>query len=81
MSADFDKFKFWLETEIVVFAAGLVANIIYLFIRSFVIQKLTLNVRNMKTDANSDYLDAQSFMVSVFLTFMVPVCVFSYIQY
>lgn len=79
MSAEYDKFKFWLETEIVVFAAGLVANIIYLFIRSFVIQKITLKVKNMKTDINTDYLEAQSFMVSIFLTFVVPMCVFYYI--
>lgn len=37
MSADYDTFKFWLQTEIVVFACGIAANVVYLFVRAFVI--------------------------------------------
>lgn len=42
---------------------------------------MTLKVKNMKTDINTDYLEAQSFMVSIFLTFVVPMSVFFFIDY
>lgn len=35
MSMHYDQYKHWLQTELLVFAAGIFANIIFLFIRSF----------------------------------------------
>lgn len=48
MAPNYDEFRFWLEVEVLVFAAGIASNVIYLFVRSFVQQKITLRVTQMK---------------------------------
>lgn len=80
MAPNYDEFRFWLEVEVLVFAAGIASNVIYLFVRSFVQQKITLRVTQMKQDVNTDYLESQSFMLCIFLTFVVPACVLFYIE-
>jgi len=45
VSREFDIFKYWLMCEIVVFAAGIFGYFVFLLIRSFVTQKMTLRVQ------------------------------------
>lgn len=80
MAPNYDEFKFWLEVEVLVFAAGIASNVIYLFVRSFVPEKICLRITNMKQDSNWDYLECQSFMLCILLTFVVPACVLFYIE-
>jgi hypothetical protein len=80
MSTQYDQFKYWLFIEIIVFASSICSNCIYLLIRSFFIQKITLSVSNLKDNINTDFLEAQVFMLSIFLTFIVPVAVLTFIK-
>jgi len=80
MSTQYDQFKYWLFIEIIVFASSICSNCIYLLIRSFFIQKITLSINNLKDNINTDFLEAQVFMLSIFLTFIVPVAVLTFIK-
>jgi hypothetical protein len=44
LSREFDIFKYWLLCEVVVFATCIFAYTTFLFIRSFIIQKITLRI-------------------------------------
>jgi len=80
LSREFDIFKYWLMCEVVVFAAGIFGYFLFLLIRSFVIQKITLKVPNLLEGAKTDYLESQAIMGGIFVTFVVPAGVLLYIN-
>lgn len=72
MTQDYHEFEKWLEIELVVFGGTIFANMIFLFIRSFFIQSLVIEVESLMHSAESDYLDSQTVMLGIFITFVVP---------
>jgi hypothetical protein len=80
LSREFDIFKYWLMCEIVVFAAGIFGYFLFLLIRSFVMQKISLKVNNLLEGAKTDYLESQAIMGGIYVTFVVPAGVLLYIN-
>ena len=58
MTHQYDQFDKWLNVELIVFTGGIIANVIFLFMRSFIIQKFTIDQRNLMLSENSDYLES-----------------------
>lgn len=81
MSPDYVEFINWLKIEVVVFASGLVSNILFLFLRSLVIQRITLNVTNLFTGADTDFLESQIILCGLIATCVVPAGLLSFIRY
>jgi len=81
MTPEFDVFDYWLQIEVVVFATGLLANITFLFVRSFVCQKITLTIGQLMLNENTDYLESQQILGGIYITFFVPAGVLLYIKY
>lgn len=75
-----DIFKGWLQIELVVFSGGILANMIFLLIRSFVPQKLVLRIENLMHSASTDYLESQQVLLGMFVTFFVPAFYLTYIK-
>ena len=80
LSREFDIFKYWLMCEIVVFAASIFGYFLFLLFRSFIIQKITIKVSNLLEGAKTDYLESQSIMGGIYVTFVVPAGVLLYIN-
>jgi hypothetical protein len=47
MSPEYNEFANWLKTEVVVFASGLVSNILFLFLRAMAMQRIFLTLDNL----------------------------------
>ena len=47
MTYEYDQYAMWLTVELVVFTGGIIANVIFLFIRAFIIQKITMSQTNL----------------------------------
>lgn len=58
LSREFDIFKYWLLCEVFVFATCIFAYTTFLFIRSFIIQKITLTISELLQGAKTDYLES-----------------------
>lgn len=72
MSPEYQKFVYWMYIEIVVFAAGTIINMAFLFIRSLFKEKITIVQANMNHNLNTDYLECQALITGMFITFSVP---------
>lgn len=71
MSVQYDQFKHWLQAELLVFASGIMANIIFLFARVFLPERIQVNETNFMKGEQTDYLEAQSVMLGLFATFVI----------
>jgi len=78
MSAEFTSFNLWLQTEVAIFAFGLLSNMLFLFIRSFVTNKKKFH-EDMKFGIRTDFLEAQQELGNYFVDFFVPAGVLWYI--
>ena len=68
MTLQYKQFNEWLQIEVVVFTACLFGNILFLLLRAFVKEKVTLTIPSQLIDHNSDYLDSQQIMTGMFVT-------------
>jgi hypothetical protein len=80
MTQGYEQFEKWLQIELVVFGGTILAKMIFLFIRSFFIQKLVINAKNLMHSAESDYLESQCIMLGIFTTFVVPAVYLKFIM-
>lgn len=78
---EYDQYFKWLQLEICVFSACMFANMIFLAIRSCILQKITLITPNLLINMDTDYLESQQILLSMFVTFVVPVCYLSVLKY
>jgi hypothetical protein len=60
--------------EIVSFVSILVANMIFLFFRSIYPQNLTVAVEELLLMTNSDYLESQQIMLTLFVSSFTIAC-------
>lgn len=79
MSVCYDQYKHWLQTEVLVFAAGIFANIIFLLIRAFFRERIQFTDSDLLRGEQTDYLEAQSVISGVFASFVVPSSLLSFI--
>lgn len=77
---EWQQFNAWCVIEVIVFIGCIVANTIYLFVRAFSMQTLTLSVPQLLINENTDYLESQQILLGMFVTFCVPACILTYIQ-
>ena len=60
-----------METELAVFIGVIVASTVFLFVRSFIINRMILTNSNMMHSENTDFLESQCVLLSMFTTFVV----------
>lgn len=58
-----------------VFAAGILTNVCFLFVRALIPQSIKLTTAQMFTSARTDYLESQTVLTGLLTTFVVPAVV------
>lgn len=58
-----------------VFAAGLLTNVVFLFVRALFPQSITLTMAQLFTSPQTDYLESQTVLTGFLATFVVPAVV------
>lgn len=79
-SIEFQIFQNWLQVEVIIFVAVMFANSAFLFMRGFFKEKMNISVPNMKVDHKSDYLESRQIMMSIVVTFIVPLFYLTWIR-
>jgi hypothetical protein len=76
----YKKWTFWLQIELQVFIACLIANALYLLCRSVLSQRIHLKIGAMLSGESTDFLESQQTLGGFFVNFVAPVQISMFID-